>query len=107
MPLWPSSPPLLQRSQYPPQCAVLRACVNHLATLTLLPRSLSSQRGAGALGGRMAVTKDQIVNALARVAAPDGRPLPHTGALSEIVATDGKVFFSINVDAAAVPHWEP
>src|SRR5262247_1630559 len=55
----------------------------------------------------MAITKDQIVDALARVAAPDGRPLPQTGALSEIVATDGKVFFSINVDAAAVPHWEP
>jgi len=55
----------------------------------------------------MAITKDQIVVALARVAAPDGRPLPQTGALSEIVATDGKVFFSINVDAAAVPHWEP
>src|SRR5262245_6781662 len=55
----------------------------------------------------MAVTKEQIVDALARVAAPDGRPLTQTGALSEIVATDGKVFFSINVDAAAVPRWEP
>ena len=55
----------------------------------------------------MAVTKDQIVDALARVAGPDGRPLPQTGALSEIVVTDGKVFFSINVDAAAVPRWEP
>src|SRR5215470_8121253 len=55
----------------------------------------------------MTVTKDQIVAALGRVAAPDGRPLPQTGALSEIVVTDGKVFFSINVDAAAVPHWEP
>ena len=32
---------------------------------------------------------------------PDGTPLPATGALSEIVASDGKVFFSINVDAAA------
>src|SRR5215475_13323134 len=55
----------------------------------------------------MAITKDQIVVALARVAAPDGRPLPQTGALSDIVANDGKVFFSINVDAAAVPRWEP
>ena len=49
----------------------------------------------------MAVTKEQVVDALARVAAPDGRPLTQAGALSEIVATDGKVFFSINVDRQA------
>jgi ATP-binding protein involved in chromosome partitioning len=55
----------------------------------------------------MAVTKDDIADTLAKVAAPDGRPLTQTGALSDIVATDGKVFFSINVDAAAVPRWEP
>src|SRR5919202_6652241 len=55
----------------------------------------------------MAVTKEQILAALGSVAAPDGRPLTETGALSDVVASDGKVFFSINVDAAAVPRWEP
>src|SRR5262249_51298205 len=55
----------------------------------------------------MAVTKEQIVDGLAKVAAPDGRPLPQSGALSDIVVTDGKVFFSLSVDAAAVPGWEP
>jgi ATP-binding protein involved in chromosome partitioning len=55
----------------------------------------------------MALSKEQIVEALARVAAPDGRPLPQTGALSEVVVTDGKVFLSMTVDAAAVKAWEP
>ena len=55
----------------------------------------------------MAVSKEQIVEALARVPAPDGRPLPQTGALSEIVVTDGKVFLSMTVDAGAVKGWEP
>jgi len=55
----------------------------------------------------MALSKEQIVEALARVAAPDGRALPQTGALSEIVVTDGKVFLSMTVDAAAVKAWEP
>jgi Mrp family chromosome partitioning ATPase len=36
----------------------------------------------------------------------DGAPLPATGALSDIVATDGKVFLSITVDAAAIPGVE-
>jgi ATP-binding protein involved in chromosome partitioning len=55
----------------------------------------------------MAVTKEQILAALGAVAAPDGTPLPQTRALSDIVVTDGKVFFSIAVDAAAVKAWEP
>ncbi len=54
----------------------------------------------------MAVTKDQVLDALGKVAAPDGTPLPKTGTLSEIVAGD-KVFFSINVDAAVAQAWEP
>ncbi len=54
----------------------------------------------------MAVTKEQVLAALSRVAAPDGTPLPQTRTLSEIVVTDGKVFFSITVDAAAVKAWE-
>jgi ATP-binding protein involved in chromosome partitioning len=55
----------------------------------------------------MAVSKDEIVAALSRVVAPDGQPLTATGALSDPVVTDGKVFLSINVEAAAVPRWEP
>jgi ATP-binding protein involved in chromosome partitioning len=54
----------------------------------------------------MPVTKEQVLEQLAKVAAPDGAPLPTTGTLSEIVASDGKVFFSINVDASAVQAWE-
>jgi ATP-binding protein involved in chromosome partitioning len=55
----------------------------------------------------MPVTKDDVLAALGKVAAPDGSPLPKTGALSEIVASDGKVFFSITVDASVVQSWEP
>ena len=55
----------------------------------------------------MAVTKDDVRLALGNVPGPDGKPLPEAGSLSDIVVTDGKVFFSITVDAAAVPQWEP
>src|SRR5262249_51620664 len=55
----------------------------------------------------MAVTKEQVVEALNKVPAPDGRLLTQAGVLSDVVTTDGKVFFSINVDAAAVQRWEP
>jgi ATP-binding protein involved in chromosome partitioning len=55
----------------------------------------------------MAVSKDQILAALAAIPAPDGQALPQTGTLSDIVANDGKVFFSLTVDAAAVRDWEP
>jgi len=54
----------------------------------------------------MALLKDEVLAALARVSGPDGAPLTATGKLSEIVANDGKVFFSITVDAAHVPQWE-
>ena len=54
----------------------------------------------------MASLKDEVLAKLAAVAAPDGRPLTATGKLSEIVAGDGKVFFSITVDAAQVRTWE-
>jgi len=50
--------------------------------------------------------KDDVLAALGKVSSPEGAPLPATGKLSEIVATDGKVFFSITVDAAAVKLWE-
>ena len=54
----------------------------------------------------MTASKDDVLSVLDRISAPDGAPLPSTGKLSEIVATDGKVFFSITVDAAAVEKWE-
>ena len=55
----------------------------------------------------MAVTKEQVLSALAKVAAPGGAALTASKVLSDIVVTDGKVFFSISVDAAAVKAWEP
>jgi ATP-binding protein involved in chromosome partitioning len=55
----------------------------------------------------MPVTKDDVLAALGKVAAPDGAQLPKTGTLSDIVASDGKVFFSITVDAGVVQAWEP
>ena len=55
----------------------------------------------------MAVTKDQVLASLAKVSSPDGEALTATGALSDVVVSDGKVFFSISVDAAQVPRWEP
>jgi ATP-binding protein involved in chromosome partitioning len=55
----------------------------------------------------MAPTKEQVLERLGEVSAPDGRPLPQTGALSDIVVSDGKVFFSMTVDAAVVQRWEP
>jgi ATP-binding protein involved in chromosome partitioning len=54
----------------------------------------------------MAVSKEQVLAALEGVKSPDGIPLPKSGTLSEVVAGDGKVFFSISVDAGAVKAWE-
>jgi ATP-binding protein involved in chromosome partitioning len=55
----------------------------------------------------MAVTKEQVLSALAVVGTPGGTALPDARVLSDIVVSDGKVFFSISVDAAAVQAWEP
>jgi ATP-binding protein involved in chromosome partitioning len=55
----------------------------------------------------MADLKDDVLTALGKIVGPEGAPLPATGKLSEIVASDGKVFFSITVDAATVKQWEP
>jgi ATP-binding protein involved in chromosome partitioning len=55
----------------------------------------------------MTVSKEQVLAALEKVPSPDGAPLTKAGVLSDIVAADGKVFFSLNVDAAAVKAWEP
>jgi ATP-binding protein involved in chromosome partitioning len=64
-------------------------------------------RNPGAENGAMAVTKEQVLAALDGVPSPEGIPLPKTGVLSDVVVSDGKVFFSISVDADAVQGWEP
>ena len=54
----------------------------------------------------MAVSKEQVLSALAKVPTPGGAALTDAKVLSDIVAADNKVFFSITVDAAAVKAWE-
>jgi ATP-binding protein involved in chromosome partitioning len=54
----------------------------------------------------VSVTQQQVLDALAKVASPRGVPLTNANVLSEIAVTDGKVFFSINVDAAEARAWE-
>ena len=54
----------------------------------------------------MAPTKQQVLDSLARIPAPDGTPLTQTSVLSDVVVSDGKVFFSLTVDAADVKAWE-
>jgi ATP-binding protein involved in chromosome partitioning len=55
----------------------------------------------------MTVSQEQVLAALEKVPSPGGGSVARAGVLSAIVANDGKVFFSINVDAAAVKAWEP
>jgi ATP-binding protein involved in chromosome partitioning len=54
----------------------------------------------------MAALKDEVLKVLGGIAGPDGTALPNSGKLSDIVAGDGKVFFSITVDAAEVKQWD-
>jgi ATP-binding protein involved in chromosome partitioning len=54
----------------------------------------------------VSVTQQQVLDALAKVASPRGVALTNANVLSEIAVTDGKVFFSINVDAAEARAWE-
>lgn len=54
----------------------------------------------------MSVTQQQVLDALAKVASPRGVALTNAGVLSAITANDGKVFFSINVDATEARAWE-
>src|SRR2546429_9097365 len=51
--------------------------------------------------------KQDVLAKLADVKSPDGASLTATGKLSDVVVADGKVFFSITVDAAVVPQWDP
>jgi ATP-binding protein involved in chromosome partitioning len=54
----------------------------------------------------VSVTQQQVLDALAKVASPRGVALSNANVLSAIMVTDGKVFFSINVDAAEARAWE-
>jgi ATP-binding protein involved in chromosome partitioning len=55
----------------------------------------------------MSATKQQVLERLAKVPTPEGTSLAEADVLSEVIVTDGKVFFSLNVDAADVQSWEP
>jgi ATP-binding protein involved in chromosome partitioning len=55
----------------------------------------------------MAASKEQVLAGLKAVKSPEGVALTDTGKLSDVVVSDGKVFFSITVDAAVVQKWEP
>ncbi|HVV40882.1 MAG TPA: Mrp/NBP35 family ATP-binding protein [Nitrobacter sp.] len=52
------------------------------------------------------MTRQQVLDALAKVTTPRGVPLTDAHALSEIAINDGRVFFSINVEAQEVRAWE-
>jgi len=54
----------------------------------------------------VSVTQQQVLDALARVASPRGVALTDANVLSAVTVTDGKVFFSINVDATEARAWE-
>jgi ATP-binding protein involved in chromosome partitioning len=54
----------------------------------------------------MAITKQQVLDALGKVPTPRGVPLTAAAVLSEVAVNDGKVFFSIGVDAAEARAWE-
>jgi ATP-binding protein involved in chromosome partitioning len=54
----------------------------------------------------VSVTQQQVLDALAKVASPRGVALTNANVLSAITASNGKVFFSISVDAAEARVWE-
>jgi ATP-binding protein involved in chromosome partitioning len=54
----------------------------------------------------LSVTQQQVLDALAKVMSPRGVALTNANVLSPIAISDGKVFFSINVDAAEARAWE-
>jgi ATP-binding protein involved in chromosome partitioning len=55
----------------------------------------------------MALTKDTVLASLEGVTDPSGIALPKSKALSDIMVSGDKVFFSITVDSAVVNAWEP
>ena len=54
----------------------------------------------------MSVTQQQVLDVLGKVKSPDGVALTHANVLSAVTVNDGKVFFSINVDADKARAWE-
>jgi len=54
----------------------------------------------------VSVTQQRVLKALAGVKSPDGVALTDANVLSAVTVNDGKVFFSINVDAAQARAWE-
>src|SRR3984893_17107438 len=75
------------------------------ATLAMIPPSLCCLRPQCLYSRTMAPTKQQILDSLAKIPGPDGTPLSASGKLSDVMVSDGKVFFSITVDAAAGQAW--
>jgi ATP-binding protein involved in chromosome partitioning len=54
----------------------------------------------------VSVTQQQVLDSLRRVRSPRGVALTEANVLSDITVNDGKVFFSINVDAHEARAWE-
>jgi ATP-binding protein involved in chromosome partitioning len=54
----------------------------------------------------VSVTQQQVLDALAKITTPRGVALTNASVLSAITANDGKVFFSINVEATEARAWE-
>jgi len=54
----------------------------------------------------LSVPQQQVLDCLSKVMSPRGVALTNAGVLSAITVGDGKVFFSINVDAAEARAWE-
>ncbi len=54
----------------------------------------------------MSVTQQQVLDTLAKVMSPRGVALTDANVLSAISVSDGKVFFSINVEATEARAWE-
>ena len=54
----------------------------------------------------MSVTQQQVLDTLKKIRSPRGVALTDANVLSAITASDGKVFFSINVEATEARAWE-
>jgi ATP-binding protein involved in chromosome partitioning len=54
----------------------------------------------------VSVTQQQVLESLSRVKSPRGVALTEADVLSAVTVADGKVFFSINVDAHEARAWE-
>jgi ATP-binding protein involved in chromosome partitioning len=54
----------------------------------------------------LSVTQQQVLDCLSKVMSPRGVALTNADVLSAVSVTDGKVFFSINVDATEARAWE-